>query len=221
MKILWPCDMNLAIITDTPDGHRGRPGYKGSLAYDIGSYNGVKIPLWASADGGVVEEAHADKTGYGNEVIIVYQDLVRIQCGHLDSFSVKIGDKVKLKQQIGIMGTTGASSGVHVHFAVWEKVARGWLNVDPLFENMITTSNDVIVNQNVPAFPILPKATSLQALNVRSGPGTTYPVTRTLNKNLTIAVMGAQRNPNELWLHIGYNQWIAMEYYNYTNAMWV
>ena len=43
------------------------------------------------------------------------------------SIAVKVGDKIKQGQKLGIMGTTGASTGIHLH---WE--VRGKVPVDPI-----------------------------------------------------------------------------------------
>lgn len=73
----------------------------------------------ASADG-VVDRASAFE-GYGNTIIIThkigdvtYQTLY----AHLASMSVKVGATVKQGQKIGVKGTTGNSTGIHLHFEV-------------------------------------------------------------------------------------------------------
>jgi len=73
----------------------------------------------ASADGTVERSSVFD--GYGNTIIIThlingitYQTLY----AHLTSMSVKVGDKVKQGQKIGVKGTTGNSTGIHLHFEV-------------------------------------------------------------------------------------------------------
>jgi murein DD-endopeptidase MepM/ murein hydrolase activator NlpD len=71
----------------------------------------------AAADG-VVAAASPGTTGYGNYVIIVHRDGFVTLYGHLSAILVKVGDRVTQGQQIGVEGTTGASTGVHLHFEV-------------------------------------------------------------------------------------------------------
>ncbi|MEU8133149.1 M23 family metallopeptidase [Streptodolium elevatio] len=62
------------------------------------------------------------KTGwggaYGNEVVIKHPDGKYTQYGHLSKFSVSAGQKVTTGQQIGLSGSTGNSTGPHLHFEV-------------------------------------------------------------------------------------------------------
>jgi murein DD-endopeptidase MepM/ murein hydrolase activator NlpD len=71
----------------------------------------------AAADG-VVAVVGAGSTGYGNYVIIVHGGGLVSLYGHMVMTMVKVGQSVTQGQQIGIEGTTGASTGVHLHFEV-------------------------------------------------------------------------------------------------------
>lgn len=80
---------------------------------------GLKVPIYASADG-VVTRSQTMGT-YGNIVMILHTlggKTYETNYAHLDSRMVKVGDKVKQGQQIGIMGNTGGSFGVHLHFEI-------------------------------------------------------------------------------------------------------
>lgn len=55
---------------------------------------------------------------YGNCIIIDHGNGVQTLYGHLRSIKVKVGDVVSQGKMIGIMGSTGDSTGVHVHFEV-------------------------------------------------------------------------------------------------------
>ncbi|WP_436774212.1 M23 family metallopeptidase [Yinghuangia sp. YIM S09857] len=55
---------------------------------------------------------------YGNEIVIRHPDGKYTQYGHLSKFSVKAGQKVATGQQIALSGSTGNSTGPHLHFEV-------------------------------------------------------------------------------------------------------
>jgi murein DD-endopeptidase MepM/ murein hydrolase activator NlpD len=74
-------------------------------------------PIFAAADG-VVAVAGSGTTGYGNYVIIVHGSGFATLYGHLAAGVVKAGDAVRQGQVIGAEGSTGASTGPHVHFEV-------------------------------------------------------------------------------------------------------
>ena len=70
-----------------------------------------------AADNGVVESAGWDG-GYGNKIVINHQNGMKTTYAHLDSMSVSVGETVSRGASIGVMGTTGQSTGVHLHFEV-------------------------------------------------------------------------------------------------------
>ncbi|MFF2450703.1 LysM peptidoglycan-binding domain-containing M23 family metallopeptidase [Neobacillus sp. NPDC058068] len=72
-----------------------------------------------AADNGVVVSAGWGN-GYGNRVIIDHQNGFRTLYGHMSSLNVKVGQTVSKGTQIGIMGSTGDSTGVHLHFEVYK-----------------------------------------------------------------------------------------------------
>lgn len=81
-----------------------------------------------AADNGVVTYAGWDSSGYGNMVIIDHQNGMTTKYAHMDSISVSTGQVVQKGQPIGVMGSTGDSTGVHLHF----EVRVGGSLVDPL-----------------------------------------------------------------------------------------
>ena len=72
--------------------------------------------ILASADG-VVKKAER-QSGYGNLVIIQHEFGIETYYAHLSSMDVRAGQRVSRGQKIGGMGTTGASTGVHLHYEV-------------------------------------------------------------------------------------------------------
>jgi murein DD-endopeptidase MepM/ murein hydrolase activator NlpD len=80
-------------------------------------------PVHAAADGVVVlaassRDSKGHYTGYGNYVVIAHPDGFTTLYGHLNSFSVREGDVVHQGQIIGQEGSTGMSTGPHVHFEI-------------------------------------------------------------------------------------------------------
>ncbi|MEL3974516.1 M23 family metallopeptidase [Rossellomorea oryzaecorticis] len=73
-----------------------------------------------SVDNGVVVSAGWDDGGYGNKVVIDHQNGYKTIYAHLDSISVSAGQTVGRGEKIGIMGTTGQSTGVHLHIEVYK-----------------------------------------------------------------------------------------------------
>jgi len=73
-----------------------------------------------AADNGVVVEAGYNNGGYGNKVVINHNNGMKTVYAHLNSISVNVGDVVEAGSAIGVMGSTGNSTGVHLHFEVYK-----------------------------------------------------------------------------------------------------
>jgi murein DD-endopeptidase MepM/ murein hydrolase activator NlpD len=89
--------------------------WSGHLGIDIAGRPGTPI---RAADDGYVVMAGRDTWGYGNQVVIDHGNGYWTRYAHLQKISVKAGDVVKKQQQIGTMGSTGRSTGPHLHFEV-------------------------------------------------------------------------------------------------------
>ncbi|MFD2672181.1 peptidoglycan DD-metalloendopeptidase family protein [Marinicrinis sediminis] len=70
-----------------------------------------------AADSGEVTFA-GKKSGYGNAVIIDHKNGYQTLYAHLNKVSVSAGTKVEKGEQVGVMGNTGNSTGVHLHFEI-------------------------------------------------------------------------------------------------------
>ncbi|MFH0819867.1 MAG: peptidoglycan DD-metalloendopeptidase family protein [bacterium] len=83
---------------------------------------GLNVPIYAVEDG-VVESA-CWATGYGKRIIIRHTNGMRTLYGHFNQLNVSTGQTVKKGQVIGLMGSTGRSTGPHVHFEVMAGAAK-------------------------------------------------------------------------------------------------
>lgn len=110
----------------SPFGYRIHPVYKKWKMHNgVDLANSCPTPIWAARSGVVIDAGYDDSSGY------------HVQIDHLDGFvtmykhfckkpSVKVGDIVIAGDVIGCMGTTGVSTGVHLHFGV--KYKGEWVN---------------------------------------------------------------------------------------------
>lgn len=76
-----------------------------------------------SADNGTVVSAGWDSGGYGNKVVINHNNGMKTVYAHLSSISVSSGQTVEKGTRIGTMGTTGNSTGIHLHFELYKNGA--------------------------------------------------------------------------------------------------
>jgi murein DD-endopeptidase MepM/ murein hydrolase activator NlpD len=110
---LWPV---VGPITSS-FGEREDP-FNGEGAFhagiDISSTFGQ--PVRASADGIVLTAGMA--TGYGREIMVDHGNGIQTLYGHLSGFAVTSGEQVKRGQIIGYVGTSGRSTGPHLHYEV-------------------------------------------------------------------------------------------------------
>jgi murein DD-endopeptidase MepM/ murein hydrolase activator NlpD len=107
-----------------PTDLEGEPAYQGYDHFHMGvDLAGPQdTPVLAPADGVVVltgaEGSLGRYFGYGNHVVIAHGGTLDTIYGHLDQIGVSPGDTVHRGQQIGLEGSTGYSTGPHLHFEV-------------------------------------------------------------------------------------------------------
>ena len=95
------------------DPFRGRAAMHGGidLAGPIGT------PIYATADG-IVGRSEWNSGGYGNLVEINHGEGIQTRYGHMSRRLVEAGTRVRRGQLIGLMGSTGRSTGSHLHYEV-------------------------------------------------------------------------------------------------------
>jgi hypothetical protein len=105
----WPLD---AGVVSSEYGARWGKVHKGlDIAADLGE------PVKASA-AGIVIYAGDGMRGYGNALILRHDIRITTLYGHNQKLLVKSGDHVNLGQTIAHLGSTGHSTGPHVHFEI-------------------------------------------------------------------------------------------------------
>ena len=77
-----------------------------------------------AAKAGKVTVSKDQATGYGKWIEIQHADGTKTRYGHLNSRDVQVGSQVQAGQVIGKMGSTGTSTGSHLHFEVLDKSGR-------------------------------------------------------------------------------------------------
>ena len=111
---IWPADNHFLSGNDYWSGH---------LAIDIAAGDGYQI---YASDSGVVVFAGWANGGYGNTVIIDHGNGYQTLYAHLNSVSVRCGQSVSQGRSVGLAGTTGNSTGTHLHFEI--RYLGGFIN---------------------------------------------------------------------------------------------
>jgi murein DD-endopeptidase MepM/ murein hydrolase activator NlpD len=98
----------------------------GASHYGIDIANAIGTPIVAAADGTVIDAGPA--SGFGLWVRIKLPDGTINVYGHMNCFSVHVGQKVRAGEQIAEIGNRGESTGPHLHFEVWNPDGK---KIDP------------------------------------------------------------------------------------------
>jgi murein DD-endopeptidase MepM/ murein hydrolase activator NlpD len=125
----WPMADNFPISSTfgyRKDPFTGETKYHGGI--DISAPEGT--PILAAADGVVVVADSSDSWGggWGYHVKIKHSDTYSTLYAHASKIAVRNGQEVKKGEVIAYVGTTGRSTGAHLHFEVYKDGAR----VNPL-----------------------------------------------------------------------------------------
>jgi murein DD-endopeptidase MepM/ murein hydrolase activator NlpD len=110
---IWPAHGWLTgVFGGRSDPFTGEPGFHQGL--DISTPKGT--PVYATADGTVESAAYTGD--YGNLIVLKHDFGLATRYGHLSSFNVRPGSSVKRGDVIGFVGSTGRSTGAHVHYEI-------------------------------------------------------------------------------------------------------
>jgi len=90
-----------------------RPAFHAGLDFPGAFYT----PILATAPG--VVSFTGVRSGYGNTIEIDHGGGFKTRYAHLQGASVRVGQRVAVGQRIGAMGSTGRSTGPHLHYEVW------------------------------------------------------------------------------------------------------
>lgn len=116
-QLQWPAPASRRITS--PYGYRNDPiykVYKFHTGIDIGAAYGTNIV--AAESGTVLLASYGYNSGYGNYIIINHGNGLTTRYAHCSSLNVTTGQTVSRGQVIGLIGSTGNSTGAHLHFEV-------------------------------------------------------------------------------------------------------
>jgi hypothetical protein len=232
MKFLYPVPPS-SIVTQSFAEHEHRrevngwTNYNGGIDWGIPTGTSIK-----AAQVGTVTVVRNDATGYGTHVRIEHTE-GRVKYttiyGHLMKANVEVGDVVNAGDVIGKSDNTGNSTGPHLHF----EIRRGTKPIDPaplLVKTVAGLTSDETGEAEVPQgigtepaqFPGLPKARVLVAtLNVRSGPSVADRIVGTLILDEKVEVLRKITQGRNIWLQIGYQQYIAQRFDGNILVQWL
>lgn len=107
------------------EGFYMRPIIGGRKSRGIHGYNGVDLaascglPVFASAEGTVlIARPSGWNGGYGRYVVVSHANSTQTLYSHLQELSVGVGQRVRQGETVGLIGSSGNSTGCHVHFEV-------------------------------------------------------------------------------------------------------
>ena len=130
--------ISLADLNDITDvfGYRKHPIIKSIIFHegvDISAPEGSEV---FTTGNGIVEKVIKSDRGYGNRIVINHGNGYRTVYAHLSGFNVQMGQSVNKNDVIGYVGSTGLSTGPHLHYEVLYRNRP----VDPLRYAFINTN---------------------------------------------------------------------------------
>ncbi len=235
MKFLFPIPAN-SIITQTFAEHVHRAQVNHWQYYYGGIDWGIPTgtPVKAAQDGQVLE-LRRDATGYGTHVRLQHADGYLTIYGHMMDFAVVAGQTVKAGDVLGRSDNTGNSTGPHLHFEL--RLNNVPIDPAPLLVALLAggptegggepggavEEGELTPGKEPKKWPKLPKVrvTSNIGLNVRQGPGLVNSPVGYLPGGAEVEVLRKVEQGPDVWLQIGYNQYIALVVAGQTLAQWV
>ena len=96
--------------------------------YTAFDFNGLNNKNVIAAKEGNVVYIGFSPNGFGNHVVIQSPDGSTAVYAHLRSYNVTLNQNLKRSDYIGVEGTTGNSTGDHLHFETWNRIPCNWSN---------------------------------------------------------------------------------------------
>lgn len=124
-NLVWPSYCTYITSRQGPRVHPITGEYKNHGGTDIGASYGSAI--YAADSGKIVSSSDGWNGGWGNYVMIDHGNGMQTLYAHMSSRAVSVGQTVKRGQTIGYVGSTGMSTGPHLHFEMYVNGSR----IDP------------------------------------------------------------------------------------------
>jgi hypothetical protein len=206
ISAVWPVDPQYQRISTYFDPQR-------NINNVSGYHNGLDIeadggsPIYAVRDGVVISSDWKD--AYGNMAIVYHEDIgVYTFYAHASSLVAQPGAHVKQGEVIAYVGTTGSSTGNHLHIGICDNLLSGWPTVtyyDPLTYFDYSGAPASYVEEECECseeYAGIYKTKGVTTyLNIRSGHGSDYPVKGEIPAGAEVRVTKA----NSEWAHVEYN----------------
>ncbi len=196
----------------TFDTIRFPEAYIGHIGVDSAAEH--RAPIFAGIDGTVIEVGYGH--AFNGNYIQISNGIYRILYCHLDEITVTKGSKVSSNAQIGYQGTTGNSTGSHLHVSIWEN----GLLIDPL-DYILSVKNfngTQETHENTPKTLDYPNGTymTLVDLNVRNksiADNSVGDVVGILRAGSKVSVINQQKDRGfaGAWVQLDTNLWICAQ----------
>lgn len=212
-KVPFPCGQSWSGQT--------RSDHSPAYAIDFNRTDDLGDPVVASAPGTVDVVADLGDTSYGRYVRINHGSGYTTYYAHLNAFNTAVGRTVGYGTVIGYVGTTGGSTGPHLHY---EQRLNG-SDIQARFNGALAlywgtrtyTSDNACSGANTGSGTVNTAGTPL---NVRSGPGTGYSAVGTVADGTTVTIycqttgttVTGTYGTSSIWDRIGTGRFIADAY---------
>lgn len=205
----YPFDREYPITQEYGDnpGNYSRFGMVAHNGIDFGAPTGTNVYAVLP---GTVERATFDDGGYGFYVQVKHADGLTSVYAHLSQVRVQPGVTVKEGQLLGQTGSTGNSTGPHLHFEVRRQGLEGngyhgAIDPRPLIDWPGQTEPEP-----APTVVIRTGVVVVDVLNVRAGPGLGYPIMAMLKRGDKVAPV--ELREMEVWGMIEPGRWVALSW---------
>ncbi|CAN5330149.1 hypothetical protein BH11PSE11_BH11PSE11_27090 [soil metagenome] len=200
-------------------------GHNPPNSVDLNRTNDLGDTVVASAAGKVVTVADLGSTSYGRYIVIDHGSGWKTYHAHLSSFSVSVGQNVVQGQRIGAVGSTGGSTGPHLHYeqrlnGVTQKVV--WNGAQAFYWGSKSYTSHNTCSSSAASGTV---NTAGANLNVRSGPGTGYSIVGSLADGARVSItcqttgtsVTGTYGTSNLWDKIGSGRFVP-DAYIYTGS---